>query len=528
MKFGNRLWFCLTDVFSKPSIAITLAILSTLLSVTTTMVTSFGLAFGIGNVNTHRIESEPLSGCVLVGDGIRTKQRFESADFEHVESFLRQKLPASTGFTGVFGFREVPLTVITSDGSTWTLYGRTASMGTDDRREDPVFAGLRRISTSSATPSADQSALYVSTDFLTQCGLQAQTLPLTIRCKVKELPVELRVTGVVDRLPYRWDFVMAEDIDRWLAQTDDRASIKVDQVTTGTAPTQWWPLLQQVGDGQGEHFDRFVELAGQANRRVNGQRFDLVDHRLSLAMTDAPLQEWSILLRMWIKGFPALDQPDADMLVEQFLNLETGILPEHSLEDDRYDMAGIYTSDLSLMQSIADLASEVHWRQSHSTANDGKMFGRLVERESAEKVARADEQTRTALKIVTGFSFVIALVGSIGLLTILFLKAKSKSSEAGMMRVIGFSNQSITQLRLIEAFVLWIPSILGIPLGIALGKYLSHQQYAGDAMAQQIGYHLTITHALSISLGCLVASVFFMQLSVMICHRSDPILLLER
>jgi len=76
--------------------------------------------------------------------------------------------------------------------------------------------------------------------------------------------------------------------------------------------------------------------------------------------------------------------------------------------------------------------------------------------------------------------------------------------------------------------MIWLPSLLGIPLGIFLGVLLSRWKYDGDANAQQLGYFLPSIYAATIVLGTLIASMLIVALSSSWSLRSDPINLIEK
>jgi len=230
-------------------------------------------------------------------------------------------------------------------------------------------------------------------------------------------------------------------------------------------------------------------------------------------MDSTSYRVWQILLRQWADGFPKLltDEGAGADPIETFLSVETNVYFDDTLPPLKYDMAGVYVRDLGAMRYVADAADEE------------PMFSGIVDRESAKKVQRADEQTRTALQIVSGFAFVIVAITLLGLSTILFMRAKAKASEAGMLRVIGYSHQTLNRFRQIESVMLWLPSLFGIPGGFLVGSLISRWKYAGNLPEQTLGFAIPTSYLGLITLGTLLATIAIVGCTSRWWHRGDPV-----
>lgn len=523
MSFRDRIAFCLTDLTSRPGRPVTIAVSFTLFFVTAALVTAFGLANGSRCVNERRLLDDPLSGCVLVGDETRTQGQLRGSELSDFEERLKSRLPKPDALVGVFGFRATSLAIrLEGEVTPWTFYGRTAafqgptpSSSSSDVakfKSDPIISSLQRIANES-WQETDSIPFLVSSRLAELTGLSS-TAPISVTALVDDVPVSLEVTAVLEQLPYHWDFVIAESLYPRLQDAARRSRASVFEITTGEAPEEWRELLQLAGAAEGEYYAKLQELVRLQDRHITAIAWDNSSNRLSIAMEQTPMRVWQILLKDWAQLLPPINQKSR---LDQFLDIKSDEIVELSEQQQvaAYDLAGIYVKDLSLIRAVAD------------HADSERIFAGYVDREAARKVERADEQTRTAMEVVWGFTLIIGVVALIGLSATLFMQAKSKAIEAGMLRVIGFSPREVMSLRIIQAVMLWLPSLSGLPLGLVLGYSIVTLKNPEDEIARQFGYSISVVDCLIVTSCTFFATISVIVLASRLSLRSDPVTLLS-
>jgi hypothetical protein len=524
MSFSDRMMFCLTDLTSKPGRPVTIAVSSTLFFVTAALVTAFGLANGSRNVNKRRLLNDPLSGCVLVGDETRTQGQLQAIDLWGFEERLKARLPDPDALVGVFGFRATSLAIrLKGEVTPWTFYGRTAAFDgstpkssassiVNKLKTDPIISSLHRVA-KNGFKKAGSMPFLVSERLAELTGLSSAS-PAVVTALVDDVPIDLEVTAVVENLPYHWDFVIAEPLYPRLQEAARRSRLSVFEINTGEAPEEWRGLLQRVSLGEGEHYARLEELVRLQDRHITAIAWDNSSNRLSIAMEQTPMRVWQILLKEWVQFFPEVNQKTRS---DKFFNLDSDEIDELNEQTQvyAYDLAGIYLKDLSLIRMVAD------------NADSEQLFSGYVDREAARKVERADEQTRTAMEVVWGFALIITLVAIIGLSATLFMQAKVKATEAGMLRVIGFSRHEVMSLRMIQGAMLWIPSLVGLPFGIFLGYLIVALKNPDDDIARNFGYSISVSDCITVTFSTLLTTTSVIVLASRLSLRSDPVTLLS-
>ena len=483
MKWNELFSLAYADTFGPAAKRVSIALIVTIAIVVASTLASFGIAAGAKRVSRLRLGRDPLAGCVLAGDEIRTQQQIPAAMMGSLESQLQQACPESQ--IDVCGYRSMVIVFQTSDGIGLSRGGRTYQVEQGKvldpvamrlLAEPPVFqpSGAEYfcpvdLSQLHGEVNESRDGLIVTQGLLARLGFSSEPNKLNVR--VSQIPETLRVIKVVDQLPYNWSFLIPESYQEKLVALEKLGNNPLSAITTGKVSEESVSLIESVA-GKGKAFDVLCEAARQQGVDISSanRMFDQQSRKLTISGVQLSYPEWVDLMDAWAemlelpnnqRGFTEISPPKID----------------NSDELD-YDVVTILASDYGALRTLADKAETI------------KVFQGFVDGESAKKVEAADEQTQLAIKIVWLFAAVLSIVAFLGIRCILVLNAEKRMREVGVLRVIGFSNQDVCSILRWQAMLIFLPSIaIGLLAGVAFGIALSWYQYQGDGIEVVIGFH---------------------------------------
>lgn len=499
MKTWEKIRFCFHDIWAPRDRLITLSVISTIFLLISSIVVSFGLAFGNQRINEYRIKRDPLAGAVLVGDEVHTQ---EQLSLESLSKFEKELAKEVKSLKGVFGFRAIVLS-FEQGNSILRCTGRTA------KKDDPFVIELLKSGCANVSQEPKEGEI-ISRKLMEAIGLREPPKELTIQ--TGQGSRKILVAAVVDELPYGWWFVLSEATAASIRIEELEAKVPVSLVTTGPVPAPWVNRVSELVSGEGGDYASIVSYASERNLRCEGFAFEEETKSLILEVRDSSSSEVPIGLVKNLLSHLVGRMPNATSAETQsFMDLsapEITALRSNQVQPD-YDMAGIYVSDYGDVVRVADLA------------DTEPIFRRNVDRESAKKLKRSDEQTKTTKEIAASFAAILVVIASLGLLTTLGLRAARKIREVGMLRVMGFSVLQIALLWSIEALMIWCPSACGIPIGYLVGSMISKNKYSGLPCEAELGFSLTIPMVLLLVFSSLAATVLFMLLPLFRWQKKD-------
>lgn len=460
MRLHEILRIALCDMLARRSSAATFAIITTVVALTSVTVGAYGLVLGQRQVNYHRIRSDPLASCLWVGEPEITKRKIDWPRMRSLDQQVRDRLGNQPGFDGCFPFRLVELEFYTAkgNGKPTLCVGRTYVESDSEHGHDPILSSLGVNNVDPAKPG-----IILTPIMLKKLSWSEPSLGDSIQARSDRAFVELSVAGVakVD-LPYGLDFLIPEGLE------DTKIRLPKAQLATGVVsgkvPPQWSEAIPEMLAGTNQAAESWKLLKQEKTRA----QYDSDTRQLVLTTSDSRGRDgefWSNALDLIAKQLPKVSN-EAEL---EFLKLEMTDIVESSQPEDavqRYDMAGFYFSDLSFLQ-VAE-----------TVVQQDEILKGYVDTSVIKQLSAADAQTKTALRIVSTFEVMIAIMALTNLLVVQWFRAVWQRREAGMLRACGMRSEQLMLIALFQGTVAWlIGNSLGLAIGWIFGRSMAALQY---------------------------------------------------
>jgi len=400
-------------------------------------------------VKLSRLKANPLARCLWVsGFGYENGGKIDDARRRRLTDAIAGRLARP-------GRPEVAITVSGYHETTYELpdlpvTGLAIPKGRTVRPEDPLCDALPALTRKkTGFPPAGEAAVIVSPKLLARLGLPPDAPPdkLWFRAPASGRRVSLPVSDVTrEPLPLGYLYLLTPSAHDLLRGADPDESF--DLVRSGPLGPGWptrradYPQkVRDLADGQGVSFYPEDQDNGWVLKLVAVKKYSVSEWRANF------LEKFHSLMTR--EMFAA---HDPFMVPEPPKDVPRPELPPPG-PDDRVT---VYVSDLSGLRPTAEAVEETGLYVNDSA---------IAQLEEIEATAQRDRL------VLYGLVGVFCLGGLVGLGTMLYLRAKQKAAQIGMLRAMGAGDGVIDRVAAATAVLLWARGTgRGLVVGGVLGS----------------------------------------------------------
>ena len=439
-------WYAWRELFQHRSRNTTAALVSSVACATAAAALALAVPDIATAIRLKRLAQSPLARCIWLDDS-RDRKFGDARTAELRDRIDRIQDPPVAPYE-LHGYHLAVLEFAEKESpeSYRQAYGRTLAPG------DPIYADLDRILRSPHRVEPDGDGIIVSPNYLRKLGWKDGDPPpstLKIRVGSTGTVVELLLAGISrDPLPLNHVFWIGEAQDRKLRTA---VAARPDRIWSGPIPTDW---PRDADDYLEECLkildDRDVVLAVVKKDHDSGGLDWCLELR-TRGSSGLGLTDWNNLL-VSIREKVERTRPRSD--AARFVRTNHDPVPDPTpLPRGDYAYLTVYVTELKDLKPIAAVSID------HADyVNDSS---RLLVEEIESTAAR----TR---RILIGLVVAFFVSGVITLLLALNLRARQKTPQIGLLRMMGIGRPAMLGLVLIEAAILWSLGTLLALLPIAV------------------------------------------------------------
>jgi hypothetical protein len=534
---------------SRRALATTAAVFFTVLVVCGFTLAAYSLAIGSGEVQTARLEHEPLALCLHLGN-VFEHGKFRQRDIDLISAWIRDQVPRQRDFRGGFPFRVTEFLCRGGEGEMQRVRSRTIRLGDN---ADPLAATCP-LQGGHLFPGADEEGGVVSPSLLRQLGMEAVPERLMIEWNAR--PVPLRVLRIMKNdLPKVPPIILPEAYEQrlWTAEPDK----SFPRYFSGPMHAKWpepakSPRLLQAAKeldieatllSEGERYLELVPSEPGARLRLSDWRMRLRKlHDVFWAHTGEARPEF--YLQGDDRGQPAA--PGAatgiaaadggiayDMATFYFAKASAVVTVADKLEQRIAALRGEIEEREASLKSRQSAGNQAEWEQQKGILDaQQRAVGHLAQlsdqnREIVSRIRGIERSAQGTLKVLNMFEILLVTMAVYNVLVIQWMRAVHKSTEAGMLKAIGMTKWSLVGVVLTQAVYVWlVGALVGMGGGAALGSTLAAMWYPDNPTELRLAFACSWSVVGTVFLGSGVACLASSLLATLPWHFRSPATLL--